>query len=171
MSKVFSVNIHSHKCNCTYILQFMISLSLQRRLLAVYLHHDGSILTNVFCTQLLGFESVLQCLNNHFVVWGWDLTYESNKLKWVLYFLSCVHVTVFWMKCHNMVWPTLLLYGCRNCMCTVRWYWTKLQLCSYKTATIHSCVKITLQWDISLLTLFLSIVNKHCWSVTFHSSY
>ncbi|KDR09433.1 FAS-associated factor 1 [Zootermopsis nevadensis] len=54
-----------------------------RRLLAVYLHHDGSILTNVFCTQLLGFESVLQCLNNHFVVWGWDLTHESNKLKFL----------------------------------------------------------------------------------------
>ncbi|KAJ4448215.1 hypothetical protein ANN_10229 [Periplaneta americana] len=54
-----------------------------RRLLAVYLHHDGSVLTNVFCTQLLGFESVLQCLNNHFVVWGWDLTHESNKLKFL----------------------------------------------------------------------------------------
>ena len=53
----------------------------QRRLLAVYLHHDASVLTNVFCTQLLGFESVLQSLNNHFVVWGWDLTHESNKLK------------------------------------------------------------------------------------------
>ncbi|KAJ9584098.1 hypothetical protein L9F63_021570 [Diploptera punctata] len=54
-----------------------------RRLLAVYLHHDASVLTNVFCTQLLGFESVLQCLNNHFVVWGWDLTHESNKLKFL----------------------------------------------------------------------------------------
>ncbi|PSN41351.1 FAS-associated factor 1 [Blattella germanica] len=54
-----------------------------RRLLAVYLHHDASVLTNVFCTQLLGFESVLQCLNNHFVVWGWDLTHEANKLKFL----------------------------------------------------------------------------------------
>nr|CAD7421155.1 unnamed protein product [Timema poppensis] len=52
-----------------------------RRLLAVYLHHDGSVLSNVFCTQLLGFESVLQCLNAHFVVWGWDLTHESNRHK------------------------------------------------------------------------------------------
>ncbi|XP_067002925.1 FAS-associated factor 1 [Anabrus simplex] len=55
-----------------------------RRLLAIYLHHDASVLTNVFCTQLLGFESVLQCLNNSFVVWGWDLTHESNKLKFLV---------------------------------------------------------------------------------------
>jgi len=73
--------IQSHDYRYKYILQFLISGFLQRRLLAVYLHHDGSVLTNVFCTQLLGFESVLQCLNNHFVVWGWDLTHESNKLK------------------------------------------------------------------------------------------
>nr|CAD7456761.1 unnamed protein product [Timema tahoe] len=61
-----------------------------RRLLAVYLHHDGSVLSNVFCTQLLGFESVLQCLNAHFVVWGWDLTHESNKHK----FLASVSQTL-----------------------------------------------------------------------------
>lgn len=55
----------------------------ERRLLAVYLHHDGSVLTNVFCTQLLCFESVLQCLATNFVVWGWDLTFESNKQKFL----------------------------------------------------------------------------------------
>ena len=86
--------IQSHDYRYKYILQFLISGFLQRRLLAVYLHHDGSVLTNVFCTQLLGFESVLQCLNNHFVVWGWDLTHESNKLKWVFCLLICVHVQI-----------------------------------------------------------------------------
>lgn len=52
---------------------------LQRKLLAVYLHHDNSVLANVFCTQLLGFETVLQLLSANFIVWGWDITYESNK--------------------------------------------------------------------------------------------
>jgi FAS-associated factor 1 len=52
---------------------------LQRKLLAVYLHHDGSVLSNVFCGQLLGCESIIQVLLEHFVVYGWDLTYESNK--------------------------------------------------------------------------------------------
>lgn len=58
----------------------------ERKLLAVYLHHDNSVLSNVFCTELLCFESVLQFLHSHFVVWGWDLTFESNKVK----FLSSV---------------------------------------------------------------------------------
>lgn len=55
----------------------------ERRLLAVYLHHDGSVLANVFCTQLLCCESVIQCLTANFVVWGWDLTFEWNNLKFL----------------------------------------------------------------------------------------
>ncbi|XP_043279673.1 FAS-associated factor 1 [Venturia canescens] len=55
----------------------------ERKLLAVYLHHDNSVLANVFCTQLLGFETVLQLLSANFVVWGWDVTYESNKAKFL----------------------------------------------------------------------------------------
>lgn len=53
----------------------------QRKLLAVYLHHDNSVLANVFCTQLLGCETVVQMLSANFVVWGWDFTHESNKRK------------------------------------------------------------------------------------------
>lgn len=50
-----------------------------KRLLAVYLHHDRSVLSNVFCTQLLCFESVVQYLNANFLVWGWDMTHPSNR--------------------------------------------------------------------------------------------
>lgn len=52
-----------------------------RKILAIYLHHDSSVLTNVFCTQLLGFESVMQMFENNFVLWGWDITFESNRSK------------------------------------------------------------------------------------------
>nr|WMZ41597.1 FADD protein [Altica viridicyanea] len=52
-----------------------------RKILAIYLHHDASVLTNVFCTQLLGFESVMQMFENNFVLWGWDITFESNRRK------------------------------------------------------------------------------------------
>lgn len=51
----------------------------QRKLLAIYLHHDGSVLTNVFCDRLLKCDTILQTLEHNFVVYGWDLTYESNK--------------------------------------------------------------------------------------------
>ncbi|XP_046751610.1 FAS-associated factor 1 isoform X1 [Diprion similis] len=62
----------------------------ERKLLAVYLHHDNSVLANVFCTQLLGFETVLQLLSANFIVWGWDFTHESNKRK----FLSAINRTL-----------------------------------------------------------------------------
>ncbi|KAL0279155.1 UNVERIFIED_CONTAM: hypothetical protein PYX00_000768 [Menopon gallinae] len=55
----------------------------ERRLLAIYLHHDESILCNVFCTQLLCCESVVHCLTANYVVWGWDLTFEANNLKFL----------------------------------------------------------------------------------------
>lgn len=43
------------------------------------MHHDASVLSNVFCTQLLGCESVKQTLEANFILWGWDLTFESNR--------------------------------------------------------------------------------------------
>ncbi|CAH1113595.1 unnamed protein product [Psylliodes chrysocephalus] len=52
-----------------------------RKILAIYLHHDASVLTNVFCTQLLGFESVMQMFENNFILWGWDITFESNRRR------------------------------------------------------------------------------------------
>ncbi|XP_033213036.1 FAS-associated factor 1 [Belonocnema kinseyi] len=54
-----------------------------RKMLAVYLHHDNSVLAHVFCTQLLGFETVIQLLTNNFVIWGWDFTHESNEMKFL----------------------------------------------------------------------------------------
>lgn len=52
-----------------------------RKLLGIYLHHDSSVLSNVFCTQLLGSESVMQIIENNFVFWGWDLTFQNNRNK------------------------------------------------------------------------------------------
>lgn len=50
-----------------------------RRMLALYVHHDGSILTNVFCSELLGSESILQIFSTYFVLWGWDITNRRNR--------------------------------------------------------------------------------------------
>lgn len=61
-----------------------------RKLLAVYLHHDGSVLTNVFCGQLLACESIIQMLLDHFVLYGWDLTFESNKNMFLSSISACV---------------------------------------------------------------------------------
>ncbi|CAG9564208.1 unnamed protein product [Danaus chrysippus] len=51
----------------------------ERKLLGVYLHHEQSVLSNVFCAQLLGCETVLQTLAANFVLYGWDLTHPHNN--------------------------------------------------------------------------------------------
>ena len=50
-------------------------------MLAVYFHHDSSVLTNVFCTQALCADSVCSFLNENFVNFGWDLTFSANKTR------------------------------------------------------------------------------------------
>ncbi|KAG6456161.1 hypothetical protein O3G_MSEX009595 [Manduca sexta] len=51
----------------------------ERKLLGVYLHHEQSVLSNVFCAQLLGADAVLQTLSANFIVYGWDLTHPHNN--------------------------------------------------------------------------------------------
>ncbi|XP_026478148.1 FAS-associated factor 1 [Ctenocephalides felis] len=62
-----------------------------RKLLGVYLHHDKSVLSNVFCTQLLGFESVIDALSRHFVVYGWDFTNPNNRNLFLSSLSGCLN--------------------------------------------------------------------------------
>lgn len=55
----------------------------ERRMLAIYLHHDSSVLSNVFCSQLLCSESIVSYLTNNFIVWGWDITFSSNQNRFL----------------------------------------------------------------------------------------
>ncbi|XP_071953083.1 FAS-associated factor 1-like [Antedon mediterranea] len=52
-----------------------------RKPLAIYLHHDRSVQVNVFCSQLLCSESIVSYLSHHFVTWAWDLTLDINKAR------------------------------------------------------------------------------------------
>ena len=52
---------------------------LQRKLLAIYLHHDQSVLSNIFCSQGLCSEGIVNVLINNFIVWGWDVTHDTNR--------------------------------------------------------------------------------------------
>ncbi|XP_020814501.1 FAS-associated factor 1 isoform X1 [Drosophila serrata] len=62
----------------------------ERKLLAIYLHHGKSILTNVFCDQLMKHESIIQTFKEKFVLFGWDLTYESNKDMFLSSLTACI---------------------------------------------------------------------------------
>ncbi|XP_060161688.1 FAS-associated factor 1 isoform X1 [Globicephala melas] len=54
-----------------------------RKLLAVYLHHDESVLTNVFCSQMLCAESIVSYLSQNFITWAWDLTKDANRARFL----------------------------------------------------------------------------------------
>ncbi|KAJ8039663.1 FAS-associated factor 1 [Holothuria leucospilota] len=51
----------------------------ERKLLALYIHHDKSIFSNVFCSQVLCAETVVSFLSQNFVTWAWDATEDANK--------------------------------------------------------------------------------------------
>ncbi|XP_078352953.1 FAS-associated factor 1-like [Oculina patagonica] len=55
----------------------------ERRPLLVYLHHDGSILTNVFCSQLICSETIVNYISGNFVVWAWDMTHDTNRTRFL----------------------------------------------------------------------------------------
>lgn len=66
---------HYHKLN------FPLSCS-QRKLLAIYLHNDDSVLSNVFCSQMMCADSIVAYLSQNFITWAWDVTKEANKARY-----------------------------------------------------------------------------------------
>jgi len=51
----------------------------ERSPLCIYLHHSDSVLANIWISQVLGTEGILNILNTNFVLWGWDTTLESSR--------------------------------------------------------------------------------------------
>uniref|UniRef100_H2YK07 UAS domain-containing protein n=1 Tax=Ciona savignyi TaxID=51511 RepID=H2YK07_CIOSA len=92
-----------------------------RKLLAIYIHHDQSIQANVFCSQLLCKEAVISYLSEHFVTWAWDVTSPFNKEKFLQectqYLGSGVANTIKKVKKDNF--PLLLVAHGRGRQCEV----------------------------------------------------
>ncbi|XP_065834232.1 FAS-associated factor 1-like [Oscarella lobularis] len=55
--------------------------AIERKPLVVYVHHDFSIQSNVFCSTVLCSAPVVQYLNDNFVTWGWDVTHKTNEKR------------------------------------------------------------------------------------------
>lgn len=93
----------------------------ERKMLAIYLHHDGSVLTNVFCDQLLKCDSIKQTLQHNFILYGWDLTYESNKNMFLSSISVCVGMTAT-ITVRNLQMsqlPAILVIGKSRSTCEV----------------------------------------------------
>ncbi|XP_056115558.1 FAS-associated factor 1 isoform X2 [Rhinichthys klamathensis goyatoka] len=52
-----------------------------RKLLAIYLHNDESVLSNVFCSQMMCADSIVSYLSQNFITWAWDVSKEANKAR------------------------------------------------------------------------------------------
>ncbi|KAL7737615.1 hypothetical protein ACLKA6_007725 [Drosophila palustris] len=63
----------------------------ERKLLAIYLHHGESILTNVFCDHLMKDDGIILTFRENFVLYGWDMTYESNKDMFLSSLTACIN--------------------------------------------------------------------------------
>ncbi|GMT13659.1 hypothetical protein PFISCL1PPCAC_4956, partial [Pristionchus fissidentatus] len=61
----------------------------ERRPLALYIHHDGSIARNVFPQTVMCNEQVLQLLRSQFIVWPWDVTAKENENKLTSWLNEC----------------------------------------------------------------------------------
>ncbi|XP_070070795.1 FAS-associated factor 1-like [Drosophila takahashii] len=53
----------------------------KKKILAIYLHHDDSILTNIFCHRVLKAEKILNVLKHNFIVYGVDLTKKTPAVE------------------------------------------------------------------------------------------
>lgn len=62
-------------------------------MLAIYLHHDRSVLIHVFCEVLLKCDTIQQTLLHNFILYGWDLTHESNKNMFLSALSACSNPT------------------------------------------------------------------------------
>ncbi|CAF1459691.1 unnamed protein product [Rotaria sordida] len=46
--------------------------------LVLYVHHDHSVATNIFCEHVLCAEKITTYLAENFIVWAWDRTNDIN---------------------------------------------------------------------------------------------
>jgi len=93
----------------------------RRKLLAVYVHHDQSIQANVVCSELLTKEAISSYINQHFVSWGWDVTSNYNKQKFLN--LCTTHFGVTTTEALRRVgkdnYPVMILCSGRGRSCEV----------------------------------------------------
>jgi len=53
--------------------------AMERKMLAVYIHNERSIQSNIFCAQILCAPSINTFLMDNCIVWGFDVTNLNNK--------------------------------------------------------------------------------------------
>ncbi|CAF1502492.1 unnamed protein product [Adineta ricciae] len=53
----------------------------KHRPVLVYIHHEKSALSNMFCKQIFCSEVLTEFLMENYIVWPWDITLRSNEIR------------------------------------------------------------------------------------------
>lgn len=56
---------------------------LDRRPVVVYLHHDRSISSNIFCEKILCSKIISDYLTMNYLTWAWDMTMPTNTTRFL----------------------------------------------------------------------------------------
>nr|XP_039272695.1 FAS-associated factor 1-like [Styela clava] len=91
------------------------------RLLAIYLHNDGSLNSDRFCIQQLCTDVTLDILDKRFVTWAWDVTEESNKQRFLGKASNYLDRGTLYdvTRAHKDRYPMVLILRCRDNRCRV----------------------------------------------------
>ncbi|KAI1718345.1 UBX domain-containing protein [Ditylenchus destructor] len=54
---------------------------LERRPLAIYLHNDHAVASQLFAQGVMCRDNISSLLKGQFVLWGWDMTHKENRQK------------------------------------------------------------------------------------------
>ena len=54
-----------------------------RKPVAVYLHHDRSISSNIFCQRLLCSDTIAGFMSTNYLTWAWDMTLPTNTTRFL----------------------------------------------------------------------------------------
>jgi hypothetical protein len=57
-------------------------MMLQRKMLALVVANDLSVLEHIFCENQLCNDMIVDILDTNFVTWAWDVTSEVNKRRY-----------------------------------------------------------------------------------------
>ncbi len=75
----YSSSVVKEVCLLSIFLLTNKSILFQHRPILVYIHHDKSLLSNIFSSTIFCSEIVIDYLLENYIVWPWDITDESNR--------------------------------------------------------------------------------------------
>ncbi|CAF1494244.1 unnamed protein product [Adineta steineri] len=130
-----------------------------RRPVLIYIHHDKSMLNNIFCKTILCTEKMVDYLLENYIVWPWDITLESDRNRlstiWENTFSSPLFNDFSVEKCPMLIGITRRSTEIKSWLPTSEYQFTSLLKGNTLTRTQQ-------KWDIETLLSELITFKDEC---------